>query len=159
MNRKTKKSSTPDLMLIYAGIGVIELWNVGPDLGSDHLPIVTELVFRPKRIKKEISERWILHKLDVEKFQENLAKRIEEWTELFIDRYNSNESYDYWTNMVIDAFEKSCPVNRKKIAFKGAYWWNTDCSNAIKERRRLRRKLQRSYSLVDYEKNQNKHTQ
>ncbi|KAF0287890.1 RNA-directed DNA polymerase from mobile element jockey [Amphibalanus amphitrite] len=56
--------STPDAVLCHRDTAGRCAWSVGPDLGSDHLPMITTVLMsghRPRRIRRT---RWAFHKAD-----------------------------------------------------------------------------------------------
>ena len=63
--------SAPDLAACSAALARRACWSTGPDLGSDHLPMVIEVratAARPQRIRKA---RWAHHKADWRAFQDD----------------------------------------------------------------------------------------
>ena len=70
--------TTPDVTLAHRGLARRAAWDVGPDLGSDHLPqLITVTVngSRPRRIRKT---RWSFQKTDWTTFTENCETEFAE---------------------------------------------------------------------------------
>ena len=153
-NRKTRKLNSPDFFMVSREFKN-SMVKTEADLGSDHLPIEIKIEIKSKKKKLVLTDRWILNKLNQDKFCLTLEEKLKKWLIEYKDHYSTESAYSTWTNTLLESFESSCPKNKKKTSFHGSYWWNDTCSEAVKKRRNLRRIFQRSRSmksLLDYRK-------
>ena len=114
---------------------------VGPDIGSDHVPVILELrgSFSPG-VKSFHRARWRFP--DYTKYQT-------------LPEHDFSNQLDTDNNLIVDSIKKAAS-NTFKFTNGGFHskaakpWWNNECSQAVAYRRRVKRKLERSNSLSNY---------
>ena len=140
--------TTLDLTFISNCLSHISNWNTLNDtLGSDHYLIRIELY--QKRKVNEVDSKcnlWNYKKANWNLFRENLENLQS------IRSIDHSEINKYWNNIskdITDAANKFIP--KVKIRFKNPVpYWNKECDDAIKERKRAKRKVLRSKLPQDY---------
>ena len=156
-NAKTKKAGSPDIILCTTNIkGRINKWEVGRDIGSDHLPIIVEMSGAPKRHQNHRNQYWNYNQCNTTEYKKILKdglsilmdemKEIQEATRDTINIIN-----DKMVSTILTATEKTCPKIKNKQGKMGNPWWNKECKEAVKERTKRRRTLQKRPNLFSYQ--------
>ena len=144
-------NQTPlDLTFVSNNLANISNWNVQKDsLGSDHFLVKIELYQSNKIIKDNTwnnnswnykKAKWTLFSNNLENIQNNRN---------FVNNLDIN---DYWENIykdIINSANKFIPKVRKSMRNPVPYW-NDECTQAIIERKRAKRKVLRSKLPQDY---------
>ena len=61
---RTGSMTAPDLAVCSRAMAMGATWSVGPDLGSDHLPMVTEVRTAAVGVSRVRKPKWAFHKAD-----------------------------------------------------------------------------------------------
>lgn len=137
-------SSAIDLTLCSPDILQDVEWGVHDDLcGSDHYPIIIkERIFQqPRREARFQIDRanWILFHC------------LTEITDLdqFDGRINVEDVLARFVELLLRAAEASIPINSGEARKPRVPWWNSDCSEACRERKHALRRYQRSGLVAD----------
>lgn len=120
--------SAIDLTFCSPSVALNYDWGVHPDLcSSDHFPIILKPTAPAGGELKH--RKWKINNADWPHFRE-LAVFSQD------DLPNIEEHTDYITEVIIKAAEKSIPKTSGKSRIAPAPWWNNDCKEAIKKRRK-----------------------
>ena len=110
----------------------------GKDIGSDHLPIIVKSNFEIEKQMLLNYGKWILSDETIQRFSNNLPKSsiikpcsVDSLAEDICSRI---------TETANETFKISSPKRPKKLTL----WWNDSCSEAVTNRRRCWRELERN---------------
>uniref|UniRef100_T1I2R8 Endo/exonuclease/phosphatase domain-containing protein n=1 Tax=Rhodnius prolixus TaxID=13249 RepID=T1I2R8_RHOPR len=108
-------------------------WTVHRDLcGSDHFPIMISCANQDANLS--VVPRWSLKRAQWEKFASMANFRDQEFN-------NIDEEAEYITKVLVDAAETSIPKTSVTLKKTPAPWWNGECKNAIKNRKKALRQF------------------
>ena len=130
----TGKLTAIDLTLISAALCNNSDWLVGDcTMGSDHYPIVTSLNVRHKHVTQAPAQRWKLCTADWDLFRRKTADMNICFNETDINRAN-----EIFISELMAACESAIPKTRPmKKNKKSLPWWNEECTEAVKKKRKL----------------------
>ena len=144
---KRQSPSAIDLTVTSACLAADSIWEVGPDLGSDHRPILLriggadteqETTVRPRRWKYEAAD-WLAFKVSC---------RIK------TEKINSNQDIEALnrelTSCIMEAAEKMIPKKGNPPTGKLVPWWSEACTEVIHERAGAAKIAARTGKLDDY---------
>lgn len=138
----TGKLSCLDLCLTSADVAPLTDVSVADDVGSDHRAIKIEIQMQPVRTKVILRQRYICKdKKKLLEFSKNIQMTI-------VYRPNDMETLtEDITDRIIHAADqtfKHTPSNQKEVPKKCTPWWNKETSDAVRERRKARRELEKN---------------
>ena len=128
-----QKNTTPDLTFVSPNLTALTDWEVIPDpMTSDHLPIQITVQLSPTIFQTINSPKFNFEKANWEKYQQILTSCQIDFNDFHdnIDALN-----DKITDFILNAAKQSIPIYSPKHK-KGNPWWNNDCKNAIKTKRK-----------------------
>ena len=136
------KKSCLDVCLVAPSIASDTSLIRGPDVGSDHYPMVAKIVLEAERSDLSHPERYIIKSADWKTYTHEL-KKINN-----LENMNSVEEInEALTSVILSVANVAIPIKKSRPAAekKKRYtpWWNVSCSKAVAERRRARRKLEK----------------
>ena len=138
----TGNTTAIDLTIVTTKLANQVSWSVGPDtLGSDHLPLYIS-VNQANAHNDSIEE----HKLNTKKANwDHFAYLCENTTKEEIYDEDINIHCANLTNTFYDIAVKTIPrkKNSKSKKHKRVPWWNTECKEAIQERKKALNTLKR----------------
>ena len=103
-------------------------WRVLPDLyGSDHFPILME---SSDSEPQKRPPRWCLDKANWRQYQD-LTTSLRPLTD-FVD---SDEAVTYFTDVLHSSAIQSIPRTSGRFPKRPVPWWNSNCTNAVREKR------------------------
>jgi hypothetical protein len=121
----TGKPSAPDITFVSEDIVNRISWRPLEDIGTDHLPLLTEMpIGRGKA-------RWCIRKADWPAYQGEIRRRLLEVAESN-QMANTDAAYKTFTNIIIEAAKVSVPRGRRK---EGKAWWNDEVEMAVRAAR------------------------
>ena len=124
--------SSIDLCLCTSSIFTRLKLSVHMDLcGSDHFPILikSDLSFNTDFIREG---NWIVHKADWSVFKKS-------FNFIYDALRGGTKNVEVLTASIVDAAKQSVPVSKGAIRRPAVPWWNEDCAEAIKKRKRALR--------------------
>jgi ribonuclease HI len=131
-----------DLSFVSPSLAIDCDWSVGDDcLGSDHLPITIvlneELNNGDERIE-DVVPKFCYNRADWNSFQSFLLL----YDHKNIEDDNMDIFYDNFAKAVIAAAENSIPKvkNFSSAKQRGNVWWNNDCAEAVKHKKKCFKK-------------------
>ena len=136
-DRNNDSCSAIDLAFISASLSTKSYWSIQDDtLGSDHLPIIINIVNDfYQTVEKELEIGFDTKKADWNLFQSLLYHNILKSENKTCD--NVQQQYDKFRKCVLDAAEISIP--KKCTEYKVRYgneWWNEHCAVAVRDKKR-----------------------
>jgi hypothetical protein len=136
-----KRSGSPDMIIVSKNIKNRDIkdWKVGPDLGSDHLPIRIEIESKVRRCSPYRHMHWILSKLDENKYKNTLNNIL---LDVSSENYNAQEInpiYERLQKATLASAKECCPRSTFSQAAHGTPWWNDECTRAVDTKGRLRK--------------------
>ena len=143
-------NQTPlDLTFISSNLANIANWNLYNDtLGSDHFPVKIELYQNRNIIENNNkSNAWNYKKANWNLFSENLE--TVQNNRHINDDLEINEYWEIISNDIMNSANKYIP-KKQKIMRNPVPYWNEKCTEAIRERKRARRKVLRTKLPQDY---------
>ena len=163
-NGMHKRWSSPDLIVVgHHYRRWIKNKRVGRDIGSDHLPLLADVILVKELKVLPQRQHWLYDRCDIDKYKSNLYSNLKEWLrkvkickELSID-----VCYKEWAEIVIDSATRYCPRSSGKYRLPGNPWWDKGCEEAVRARHRARHAMQRRNDMNSYfaYKEQNKKTE
>jgi hypothetical protein len=155
VNINSGLESALDLTLVSGLLGGITEWEILREctMGSDHYPLVITILGNGKEIgnKKGATGRWIYEKANWAEFSrecEEGLSMMEGMESNCIDETNKRISV-----IIKGAAEKYIPKSKGSRRSKMVPWWNEECNEAIKIKRKMFRKLKSTHNfqnLVNY---------
>ena len=134
--------STLDLALGSGKFSSPQKVEVGPDIGSDHLPVIID--YGPPRCPPPIPIRpkWIIKEDDFPGWKSSMEDTL-------IPRQDdTTEAFTVFKDVIIDQSKKHFKLKSTvTMSTPGKPWWTTDCSIAVARRRKARNKLYRYPSI------------
>ena len=125
----SKSTSAIDLSLCHPSLYLDFNWEVGEDLcGSDHYPIFLQHTLTKV---SNTNPRWKLHRADWETFQALCLERITPTK--FLDEKDPIEAF---SSTLIRIAEESIPRSSGKPKRPYFPWFNQDCRDSIRKRRK-----------------------
>ena len=109
--------------------------------GSDHYPISIDKIIAQEA--GEPSNRFKTEKADWAKFNRLTNNFIQ------ADLNNINEETDQLTSFIIQAARNSIPMSNRRSNKTPVPWWNTDCTNCLKERKRAEKACRRNPTIAN----------
>lgn len=127
--------SAIDITICSSTIAADLQWSVLDDTyGSDHFPLMTSM---ERFLNKEYrTPKWILEKANWKKFTEITNIDIP-------DTGSIDELNEQITNIIVQAAERTIPKTTSKVTKTPVPWWNKECADAIKKRKKALRKCNR----------------
>ena len=123
-----------DITLVSAALCVSCEWLVGDSaMGSNHYPIVTSLNVRHKHVSQVPPQRWKLSSADWDLFRRKAADMDICFHDTDINRANDLFISDLMVACEV-AIPKTRPMQKNK---KSLPWWNEECTEAVKKKRKL----------------------
>ena len=145
--------SSPDLVAVGSYIKArIAHPQVLSDVGSDHLPILTQIQCEAEKIE-DTRSFWRPHTLDRQDYCEHLGSSLREWQKNHErSDFSPSTAYKEWTACLLEAAELFCKKTSRQAGAGSPPWYreNHAVRRLIRERRRLRRKFQRRRDLASY---------
>ena len=140
-------NSTDICMVDEESLQYIKKWKVGEDLGSDHLPIETEIQVEVLGSTRKNRRHWCFNKCDPKKFEEKLIELLKPSEE------KGNYSVKNFNNALKATAKSTCRRTQANKP-KGNPWWNEECKAAVKNRIKARRELYKSNTKINKEQYQ-----
>ena len=140
VNARTGKRSCLDLCFASSNVAAEAEISALGDVGSDHIPVKTVLNIVPNVSAKLYTKKWKTNVVNLAEF----TARVEVDDCGIRSPNNIDELAEGFANCVFkaatDTVERSSgkPSHRKRTV-----WWSQECSRAVAERRRARRKLEK----------------
>ena len=148
------RHSTPDLLLAGSAVAsLIRSVSIGPDVGSDHLPILFQLqVGHIPRQAPTASKFWRTGTLRVDEFRQQLSDRLPRWRESQErQQAGASDVYAEWAKEVKSATAASCKAAASQSRDRIPSWLRGgELRELIQSRRRLRRQAQQRRDMVSY---------
>ena len=141
--RPPHNPSTIDLTLCSNNLIQIIQTSALADSGSDHFPVLNKIELAPDPKTREKRKRW-----------KDLDKKMGSWQSKLKSSNNISDNVDIleeeFTKSLIDAAENTFKKTNDKIKTKFCRpWWNSECSRAVAQRRRARRRAERNPTLTN----------
>ena len=104
----TNSQGSPDLILVSRSLSCkVKRVECGPDLGSDHLPLILRIDLNHP-LKKHVGKiKYLYENMDETSYRVQLNQRLNEWINSF-EPMKINKQYEQWTRIVVDTFEEHC---------------------------------------------------
>ena len=115
----------------------------GPDIGSDHFPVVISFGPSIKPPKISIRPKWVINEEMIKRWREDLAK------ESFPRHDDAFSAYEDFKTRLVDFSQKYFKLKTSTThSTPGKPWWNSEVSLAIAKRRQAKNTLFR-YPSID----------
>ena len=136
--RPPHNTSTIDLTLCSNNLIQVIETSALADSGSDHFPILNKILLAPDPKTREKRKKWKI-----------IEKKMGTWKSKLKHSDNISDNIDVleeaFTNSLIEAAESTLKNTSNKIKTKYCRpWWNSECSLAVANRRRARRRAERN---------------
>lgn len=151
--------SAIDLTIVSDQIAGISQWEVMNDnsLGSDHYPILLKLNNFKVAVEENWYPKWRMREANWEMYKK-IASDI--FMEIMPNLSNNIEELNSMiTNIIYESAEKAICKSTGLKKKKMVHWWNNECKEAIKVRKKAFKKLKINHSfdnLILYKKAQSK---
>ena len=151
------KKSTVDLIITkkHSNISIDKI-DVLKKIGSDHYPILFDFSFVFK-INKHVKKMFDYKKMDVENYVSTLKSMLPVFLLYCYNCDNVDNLFNFFRNIFFLATKKTTPIKTIRYKYKnnGNKWWNEDIEKNIKLKNKLRKKLWRHRSIINYENYKN----
>lgn len=141
IDEATGKMTALDLTLASSEACQNFNWYVHEDtLSSDHFPIMTSINLGHKRVPNTSIPRWNLNKADWTLFTE-LSKKMK----INFDHNTINENNEQFIQELTKICDQTIPKTKPNSdqTHRRLPWWNADCENAIKEKKKAFKKFKK----------------
>ena len=139
---QTNSYTTIDLSIASSDCFLDFSQKILPNLhGSDHYPIMINKILAQRL--GEPSNRFKTEKADWIKFNELTSNFSSENPD------NINQETDELTSFIIQAARQSIPISNRTSNKTPVPWWNTDCTNCYRERKRAERANKRNPCMAN----------
>ena len=141
-------SSSPDFILAGAHTQhLIRHWYTVDDVGSDHLPVLTELSFNAPQHTVSTRWSWEPSSLDSDRYQQQLQSSLPQWIEKHSgDSFDPDATFHEWCSIVQSAVSSHCRQKKQHSKHKPV-WWSSRIARSIRKRNRARRVAQRTRDI------------
>jgi len=117
----------------------------GPDISSDHFPMITTLGFQIDKLDQRVRSKWKLNKADWQEWVRLLGEADTRNVCGPVDAETGNEII---LEKIQQASEATIPRTSGRVnCHRYTSWWDAECSQAVAERRKAKGKLFRDPSL------------
>jgi len=147
-----------DLTLAKSRLGGIISWKVLRkfSIGSDHFPIFIEMYMNNCVERSERREgRWNYEKANWTEYEKIVVEGLD------INEVRNADDIDAISEKIIGVIKRaavsSIPKSKGKRKVKMVPWWNKECDDAIRRKRRAYKKVRRMHSypdLMEYKREQ-----
>jgi hypothetical protein len=136
-----KRSGSPDMIIVSKNIKNRDIKNskIGPDLGSDHLPILIQIESKVSRCSPYRHLHWILSKLDEDKYKNTLNNILVNISSENFNYHEINTIYGKLQKATLVSAKECCPRSAFSKATHGTPWWNDECTRSVNTKRRMRK--------------------
>ena len=134
----TGKKSCLDVCLSSADITPHLEMSLGQDVGSDHMPVHIYAMLDPVKTQINTRKRWKIKTEDIPKFRD--ALKI---TELVLPSSTDDIVRDF-NERIQKSADTAFHVAQQVQTKKRTCWWDEECSEAVRTRRRARRNLEQN---------------
>ena len=137
MDPRTGRTSTIDLCVVSANLIARSSIEVGPDLGSDHNPVIATFNHKPVSIPLKFMPKWKLADVKWPEWRDGL--RNIQWEEDKDIAYLNNK---FITNIKKSKYELQRTTGHYNPKFSKP-WWNQECSKLVAVRRKMKNAFRR----------------
>lgn len=146
IDAKNLTPSAIDLSFCHPSLFLDFSWGVGEELyGSDHYPIFLD---HSLASEGQATPRWQLHRADWKHYRQLCQEQIKLETHLI-----SNDPIEKFTETILTIADKCIPKSSTDSKKPFYPWWNNNCGDAIKKRRKafnLFKKHPTKTNLINY---------
>jgi len=139
MDSRTGATSTIDLCFATPNLYHVMKVELGEDCGSDHCPIMVEIMRQPTMAKQKTRPRWKFNDNWAD-FRNKILDGIESDSDLNTEALN-NHLIDVITKSGEEVFGKTSGIVNNKY---NNMWWSAECEVATKRRKRAKNILRRN---------------
>lgn len=132
----TGQQACLDLCLVPSNLAAETRISGLRDIGSDHIPVAVEVKCQPSLNNIIVRKKWKISKDNLVSFSENIASSN-------IDKPNNIDTLNKdFTDRLCSSAEIQIGRTSGKIKTrKSAIWWDSECLEKVRERRRARKRL------------------
>ena len=150
-DRRTGLSSCLDLCLASSSLLLSGEVRCGPDLGSDHLPLVCEFSFGVNKGPAAFLPRWIIKRANWTSWTAALEESTPIMVPCSVEELNSSV-----TDRILEVSRQFIPQSSGVVRHRRQTpWWDSECARSVALRRQaknLLRKTPSSANLVAYKR-------
>ena len=140
---QTNSFSTLDLSFVSINLFNISHISLGPDLGSDHLPVIIEISRSLQTYKARRRVKWIFDREAWSSFSASLP-------ELKVSG-DLEEDFSSLSSAILKTGEKFFKKTKEYFNIKYSKpWWNLSCETKIKEKQKARNKFKKHPTMENY---------
>ncbi|KAF0308183.1 LINE-1 reverse transcriptase [Amphibalanus amphitrite] len=133
---RTGGQSAPDLAACGPELAVRTRWSLGPDLGSDHLPMVIEIRGVSDPPQRRRKTRWAHHRADWKKFSDSCEEALREAPP---EELSTQQLYTRFSTALQTASKAHIPKGARRDPKPWAL--HPEVQRAVEERRAARREV------------------
>ena len=127
INPANGKGTAPDITILHSTWDNISTWKVEKSIGSDHLPLILEILFnKPPRTKEERTPRWNYRKANWVNYNRSIKNTLSDWNPTSVAKANAS-----FTAAVIKAAREHIPLGHCKLYHP---WWCDEAQLAVNKR-------------------------
>uniref|UniRef100_A0A6M2DNA1 Putative rna-directed dna polymerase from mobile element jockey-like isoform x2 n=1 Tax=Xenopsylla cheopis TaxID=163159 RepID=A0A6M2DNA1_XENCH len=150
IRRHDRKPSSIDLTFCSSNLTGSINWKISEEvLGSDHLPIIITMNIKMRdTIRKIATSTWNMKKANWNGYSCCIDKLLKET----VPPEAIEDKYKYLQDIIAEASKKNIGKNRTRDIpiFKGAIWWDSDCEEAIENRKKYFKIMRQNYNYQTY---------
>ena len=144
-DRRTGLSSCLDLCLVSPSLLLHGEVRCGPDLGSDHLPLLCQFNFGVSKGAATFLPRWVTKRADWGSWTAALEQSPPVMVPCSVEELNSSV-----TNCILDASKQFIPQSSGHVRHRRQTpWWDTECARSVALRRQAKKLLWKTPSSVN----------
>lgn len=149
--------SVIDLSFASTDIATKLSWASMQDLyDSDHYPLSINWSIQQQKIEQRNRPKWIINRANWPLFQYIINNNINNLKVLDSpQQYEINTIVGEFITLITEAAKQAIPQTTGKVMKRQVPWWNEECTNAIKEKKRAFRKFKKSKTIencISYKK-------
>ena len=152
IDRRTGTTSCLDLCLTSQNLLRVGEFCRGPDIGSDHFPMIWTFGIAIEKTELNTVKRWQVRKANWPQWQQ----LMEEDAQSEIGPVDAETANIRLTAQINRAAQKAIPMSSGKIGcHRSTPWWDAECSKAVALRRKAKGKLFRAptvENLIEYKR-------
>ena len=146
VDRRSGSQSVLDLCLACNALLLKGKVECGPDLGSDHVPIVCSFGVELRKSSPSVPRKWIIERGD----WTGWSRRLEESSLPLVVPSSVDELNDALCAAVVGVSQDSIPqTSGRRGVHRRTPWWDSGCAKAVALRRKARNALTKSPSLLN----------